>query len=187
MESKIRIFANKLIDYIFMLLIVFSVLTLFFLMVGGLWCCITSVYSSFDINKLLKGIEFIFIAPLPLLIASAFYKMYTKVTKRAILKQECNTDFERDQVMVDLTITKYLFVSTIISTLLVILIDLIHNDRVVISYRVIIAGLVLLMILVYYINVIDKNLNHKIKDAKDNLQKRFIDQDYMKQKLDELK
>jgi uncharacterized membrane protein (DUF373 family) len=179
MQKDSRHTIDKMIDQIFMLLMILSVIALLLLMGAGLYCCVYAVFNDLDVNKLLKGIEFIFIAPLPLLIGSAFYKMYTKTIKRTVIGIESNVDFERDQIMVDLTITKYLFTSTIISTLLVILIEFLY--RMIQSkdpdhyYTIIILGLVLLGMLIFYITRISSHLDHKIKDSKDSIQKRVID------------
>ncbi len=74
----------------------------------------------------IKGIEYIFISPLPLLIISAFYSYYKKIISPTITHEQKDIDYAeqyRNKALLDLSIIKYLFISILISTTLIIILQ----------------------------------------------------------------
>ena len=123
-------------------------------------------------GKYFDAIEMIFIAPLPLIIIFTFYNYYIKVFKITLFTTNANKEEDQRAAMQDIGITKYLFVSILISTIFILIFEYINR---ILNLDVELAkkyqpnesnflyiglgcGLILLIILIVYLNRIEKHV-----------------------------
>lgn len=120
------------VNLLFFLLFILSAIAFFWIAAHGIYFDIIKNNGSF--TAIIKGIELIFISPLPLLITTAFhnyykniimpivyYKMFGAANNDDLLK---NDSYEINKIssLVDMGIIKYLFTSIFISTIFVFMI-----------------------------------------------------------------
>lgn len=171
---------DKFLGFIFLLAIIVSVLAFFGITISAFILCIKAVTNHFDVNYLFKAIEFIFIAPLPILISSVSYSIYHKIIRWYFIDHGIRTPEDantaREQVLVELSLTKYLFISTLLSTVIVIIIEFLyrrlgemHGKSANIDWMTIIistVGILVLIILIKYVSLLGEHLGHQIKEIK---------------------
>ncbi|MBE5318747.1 hypothetical protein IM793_06255 [Pedobacter sp. MR2016-19] len=171
---------DKFLGFLFLLAIIVSVIAFFGITISAFVICVKSVISGFDVNYLFKAIEFIFIAPLPILISSVSYSIYHKIIRWYFLDHGIRTPEDantaREQVLVELSLTKYLFISTLLSTVIVIIIEFLyrrlgelHGKPAAIDWMTLIigaVGILVLIILIKYVSLMGEHLGHQIKEIK---------------------
>lgn len=150
-----------------------------------LWYMIISpIKLIFDNNetKYFEAIEMVFIAPLPLITIFTFYNYYMKILKVSLFAKQGNKQEYQKVAMQDIGITKYLFVSILISTIFIVLVEYI---KAILTYNTIdsshkkaaillpnemtydklfvgaAGGIILLVILIIYLNTIVKHLSRE--------------------------
>ena len=124
---------SSVIDYLFDFLFIIAILCLFALASIGLYLIIKSIIKNFghpSISEIIKGIEYLFISPLPMLIIAAFHGHYKNTIARTFQDEkgvEKQLDLRRARASLNLGVTKYLFISIAISTILTVLLEKIFS------------------------------------------------------------
>ncbi len=165
------------IKSIFAILFIMAGYSLFKLSYAGLHMIINDINSARadEINekKIIKGIELIFISPIPLLIISSFKNYYDNIISLTISKKESADPYlekSRFAALKDLTLVKYLFVSILISTIFTIIIEVLfslneeseinqsYSETLSRNFPALSISFLVLIFLIVYIKVLGKHL-----------------------------
>jgi len=114
---------DETVEAIFILLICASIL---FLLYFALLHAFVTAYMDKNSHEIspFKFIEYLFISPLPLIITFTFYNYYKRILQPILFgKTDEYIDDKKISSMLDINISKYLFISILFSTLLVTMLE----------------------------------------------------------------
>lgn len=120
---------HKMIDLFFIIIIISSTFFLLYYSLG---------HILFDYKKdtfPFTVIEYLFLSPLPLIITFTFYNYYNKILRPVLFKDTANTDAEKATSLLDINISKYLFISILFSTMLVVVIEFFKKSTETSSFK----------------------------------------------------
>ena len=126
-KRLIVVLLNVIFSFLFICSAI-SLLLVFYIGIKHIWSTQYCNESEDQVEIVIRAIELLFISPLPLIIVSAFHGYYEKIIKPNLFREPNDHlafNENRNKSLVDFGIIKYLFVSILISTILVVILQIV--------------------------------------------------------------
>lgn len=123
--SNSEYFLTALTNIFFKIIILSSVIFLLYYSLCDI------LYQAFVKPETISGfiiVEHLFLSPLPLIISITFYNFYIRILEPILQREKRDTSLEKRASMLDINISKYLFISILFSTLLVVMTEFIKKS-----------------------------------------------------------
>lgn len=172
---KVFSFILKSIFFFFFLGAIACMVTLFCTAMGKIFIPLIE-HKELSPDNVIVAVEKIFLSPLPLLVVYAFYTYSKKIIIPELSSQkDAEIPDNLFKVMTHLGVVKYLFVSIIISTVFVVMLEMVFEMKernicfncFTTHYMMALASaIVLAILLLIYFKIVTKNLDEDIHNLK---------------------